>query len=190
MERMERMEPPRTSDATGAAVLPTIRDVPGFPGPGITFKDITPLLADPATFEAAVCAMAAPFAGSADKVAGIEARGFLFGVALAMRLGLGFVPLRKAGKLPRRTLAESYALEYGDATLEVHQDAFGPADRVLVVDDVLATGGTAAAAVRLVRRTGASVAGFTALLSLGLCPGGPPELAGVPTRFVLPGTPE
>ncbi|MDJ1130536.1 adenine phosphoribosyltransferase [Streptomyces iconiensis] len=174
-----------TSPDANAAVLSTIRDVPGFPDPGITFKDITPLLADPVAFAAAVAAMAEPFAGRTDKVAGIEARGFLFGVSLAARLGLGFVPLRKAGKLPGRTLAESYALEYGEATLEVHQDAFQPTDRVLVVDDILATGGTAAAAVRLVRRTGASVAGFTALLALDLLPEWP-GLADVTTHFVLP----
>ncbi|MDQ1029484.1 adenine phosphoribosyltransferase [Streptomyces umbrinus] len=154
-----------------AILLHTIIDVPGYPRPGIVFKDITPLLADPIALAKVVQAMADPFKGRIDKVAGIEARGFILAPLLAARLGTGFVPLRKAGKLPRATWSENYELEYGQATLEVHRDAFAPEENVLIVDDVLATGGTAAAALRLVERAGAVPSGFTALLDLGLLPG-------------------
>jgi adenine phosphoribosyltransferase len=128
-----------------------IRDIPDYPQPGIIFKDITPLLADGPAFAAVVDALAD---GNADvtKVAGIEARGFILAAPVAYVLGAGFVPVRKQGKLPAETYAESYELEYGKATIEVHSDGFGPGDRVLIVDDVLATGGTAAATAELVRR--------------------------------------
>jgi adenine phosphoribosyltransferase len=134
-----------------------IRDVPDYPQPGVLFKDITPLLAGPY--------------GHVDKVVGIEARGFILAAPVACRLGAGFVPVRKQGKLPAQTIAESYQLEYGTATVEVHADAFAPGDQVLVVDDVLATGGTAAATASLVRRSGAQVAAIAVMLELGFLDG-------------------
>ena len=149
-----------------------IRDVPDFPKPGIDFKDITPLLADHATFSATIDALAAPHRDSAiDVVAGIEARGFVLGAPVALTLQAGFAPVRKKGKLPGSTVEASYDLEYGSATLEVTADAFAPGARVLVVDDVLATGGTAAATVDLVRRCGAEVVGVSVLLELGFLDG-------------------
>lgn len=145
-----------------------IRDVPDFPTPGILFRDITPLLADPAAFSEAVSAMAAPFQHSAvSKVMGIEARGFLFGAAIARELGAGLVPARKSGKLPRESLRVTYGLEYGRDSLEIHSDAFGRGERVLVADDVLATGGTARAAAELAEKLGAEVVGLTFLIELG-----------------------
>jgi adenine phosphoribosyltransferase len=144
-----------------------IRDVPGFPRPGIVFRDITPLLADPAAFRTAVDAIVdAVGARRVDKVLGVEARGFILAAPVAYCLGAGFVPVRKAGKLPRPVAAEAYALEYGTDHLEIHDDALGPGERVLVVDDVLATGGTAAAAVALVERLGAEVAGVAFVIEL------------------------
>lgn len=149
-----------------------VRDVPDFPEPGIAFKDITPLLADPSALRAAVDAMVAPHVEEGiTKVVGIEARGFIFGAPIALALGAGFVPMRKAGKLPHTTVSESYDLEYGSASLEVHADAFGPADRVLVVDDVLATGGTARAAMSLVAGAGGVVTGCAFLIELGFLDG-------------------
>jgi adenine phosphoribosyltransferase len=147
-----------------------IRDVPDYPQPGVVFKDITPLLADGAAFNAVIDALAATY-GPVDKVAGIEARGFILAAPVASRLGVGFVPIRKQGKLPGATFAQEYALEYGTATVEVLTDAFGPADRVLVIDDVLATGGTARASVDLVERSGAKVAGISVLLELSFLVG-------------------
>ena len=147
-----------------------IRDVPDFPEPGISFKDITPLLADGPAFAAVVGALAAGH-GRIDKVAGIEARGFILAAPVATRRGCGFVPVRKAGKLPARTYREDYQLEYGTATIEVHTDAFSPGDQVLIVDDVLATGGTALATADLVRRAGAEVAGIAVLLELSFLHG-------------------
>lgn len=157
----------RALDAVADALRAAVRDVPDFPSPGILFKDITPLLADPRLFVAAAQAMAAPFRDDAvTHVLGIESRGFIFGGAVAVELGAGFVPARKAGKLPARTETVSYALEYGSATLEVHADAFPAGARVLVVDDVIATGGTAAAACELVERLQSTVVGCTFLISL------------------------
>src|ERR1700678_456956 len=147
-----------------------IRDVPDYPQPGVMFKDITPLLADGKAFGAVIRGLAAGY-GSVDKVAGIEARGFILAAPVACRLGAGFVPIRKKGKLPGATFAQDYELEYGTATLEVHTDAFAPSDRVLVIDDVLATGGTARATADLVRRSGAQVAGFAVLLVLSFLNG-------------------
>ena len=144
-----------------------VRDVPDFPQPGILFKDITPLLADAKGFAAALAAMAEPWRESGlDAVAGIESRGFILGAALAHVLGTGFVPVRKPGRLPARTLSQEYALEYGTDRLEVHADALPPGARVLLVDDVLATGGTLRAALSLLQRQGADVAGAAVLLEI------------------------
>ena len=149
-----------------------LRDVPDFPRPGIVFKDITPVLADGDAFAAAVADLAAPWrAAPPDAVAGIESRGFILGAALALSLRCGFVPVRKPGKLPARTLAQEYQLEYGSDRLEIHADALPPGARVLVVDDVLATGGTLCAATALLRRQGASVIGAGVLVELAFLHG-------------------
>ncbi len=157
---------------TGVADLirAKIRDIRDYPQPGIVFKDITPLLADGPAFGAVVGALAAGHE-PVDKVAGIEARGFILAASVACQLGAGFVPVRKQGRLPGPTYAQSYQLEYGTATIEVHQDAFEPGDRVLVVDDVLATGGTAEATADLVRRAGAQVEAVAVILELGFLDG-------------------
>jgi adenine phosphoribosyltransferase len=147
-----------------------VRDVPDYPQPGVVFKDITPLLADGKAFSAVVDGLAALY-GPVDKVVGIEARGFILAAPVACRIGAGFVPVRKKGKLPGVTFAQDYVLEYGTATLEVLTDAFLPSDRVLVIDDVLATGGTAQATVNLVRRFGAEVTGFAVLIELSFLNG-------------------
>ncbi len=143
-----------------------MRDVVGFPQPDVTFKDITPVLADAAAFADTVAWLAAPFAGKVDTVAAIEARGFILGAPVAYALGTGLVPVRKVGKLPAATMSEAYMLEYGEATLEMHIDAVGPGDRVLIVDDVIATGGTLLATASVLRRAGAVVVGVAALLEL------------------------
>ena len=153
-----------------------IRDVPDFPQPGVVFKDITPLLADHDAFSAVVRALAEAGRDGdgntvVDKVVGMEARGFILAAPVALALGAGFVPVRKAGKLPGETHAVSYALEYGEATLEVHEDGIDQGDRVLLVDDVLATGGTAAAAWDLLERTGADVVAFECVVELGFLGG-------------------
>ncbi len=145
-----------------------LRDVPDFPRPGILFKDITPVLADADAFAAVVAEMAAPWRGERlDAVVGIESRGFILGAALAHELGAGFVPVRKPGKLPARTLSLDYALEYGSDRLQIHADALPAGARVVVVDDVLATGGTLKAALALTRQQGAEVIGAAVLLELG-----------------------
>ncbi len=148
-----------------------IRDVEDFPEPGIVYKDITPLLLDPDAFNSAIDVMVAPWLAAEPgkeitKVAGIESRGFIFGVPIAERLSVGFVPIRKQGKLPSDAISQNYNREYGPDTIEVHTDATGPGDRVLVVDDVLATAGTALAAATLIGATGATVAGFSILIEL------------------------
>jgi adenine phosphoribosyltransferase len=153
-----------------------IRDVPDFPQPGVVFKDITPLLADHDAFSAVVRALAEPGRDAdgntvVDKVVGMEARGFILAAPVALALGAGFVPVRKAGKLPGRTHAVSYALEYGEATLEVHEDGIDHGDRVLLVDDVLATGGTADATRQLVERCGGTVHAFAVLMDLSFLHG-------------------
>ena len=149
-----------------------IRDVPDFPKPGITFKDITPLLADPVAFAEVVDRLAEPFVGRGiTKVVGIEARGFVVAAPVAHRLGAGFVPVRKPGKLPWETRAVSYELEYGEETLEMHTDALAPGERVLVIDDVLATGGTARATAELVEQGGGVVHGLAVLLELSFLRG-------------------
>jgi adenine phosphoribosyltransferase len=144
-----------------------IKDVPDFPVPGILFRDITPLLREPAALKAAIEGMVAPWRDSrVDLVAAMEARGFMFGGAMAMLLGAGFVPVRKEGKLPRETVSVDYVLEYRDDVLHVHADAVEPGQRVLVVDDVIATGGTAAAVVKLIERLGGTVVGAQFLVEL------------------------
>lgn len=144
-----------------------IRDVPDFPKPGIVFKDITPLLGSPQALRAAIDAMAEfEWEGAVDRIAGIESRGFLFGVPLALRLGVGFTPIRKPGKLPWRTDKIDYALEYGTDTLEIHQDGVQPGERVVVVDDLLATGGTLKAACDLIEGIGGVVAGCAIAVEL------------------------
>ena len=163
----------------------TLRDVPDFPKPGILFKDITPLLKHPAALKEVEDRLTAAFQDRGiTAVLGIESRGFLFGVLLARRLGVGFVPVRKAGKLPADTIAESYALEYGEATLELHTDAVGPKDTVVIVDDLLATGGTAAASVRLARKLGATVAGVAFVIELTFLNGRAP-LDGIPVTSLI-----
>ena len=144
-----------------------IRAIPDFPLPGILFRDITPLLKDKQGFKAAIDLFVDAYRGkSIDYVVGIEARGYMLGAPLAYAIGAGFVPVRKPGKLPYSKLSESYALEYGTNSLEIHEDALGNGDRVLVVDDLLATGGTAAATRRLLERLGAHVEGFAFLIEL------------------------
>lgn len=163
-----------------------LRTVPDFPKPGIAFKDITPVLADPALFSVAVERLKAPYReGAVTHVVGVEARGFWFGAALAERLGAGFVPARKPGKLPAATLREAYALEYGTDAIEIHADALGPGARVLVHDDVIATGGTAAATARLVRRAGAEVVGFSFFVELAFLGGRAHLPEGVPVHAVI-----
>ena len=168
---------------------PLIRDVPDFPQPGVVFKDITPLLADPDALGAVVKALAGHGRDAGDrtivdKVVGIEARGFILAAPVALELGAGFVPVRKQGKLPGDTHEVSFALEYGEATLAVHRDAFAPGDRVLVVDDVLATGGTVAATAELVRRCEASVQHVAVLMELSFL-GGRDRLAGLDATALL-----
>jgi len=149
-----------------------IRDVPDFPKPGILFKDITPVLSDPDAMNFVCDALCAPFRDAGvTKVLGIESRGFIFGTPVAASLGVGFVPARKPGKLPWKTTAVSYELEYGVDSLEIHRDAVGPDDRVLIVDDLLATGGTAQACMKLVRALDADIAGVAFLIELGFLQG-------------------
>ena len=144
-----------------------IRDVPDFPEPGIVFRDITPVLADPIAFSTIIDLIVVHFGrGNVDKVVGIEARGFILAAPVAYHFGAGVVPVRKKGKLPSDTVDEEYSLEYGSATLEIHRDAVAPGERVLVVDDVLATGGTARAAASLVERIGGKVCGISCLIEL------------------------
>lgn len=147
------------------------REVPDFPKPGVLFKDLTPLFRDPEAFDVVLDDIAARWVGAVDVVAGVEARGFIIGAPLALRMSLGFVPIRKAGKLPGDTHARSYDLEYGTATIEVTTDAFTAGHRVLLVDDVLATGGTAAAACDLVEGAGAQVVALEMLLELSFLHG-------------------
>lgn len=159
-------------EATAGAVRRSIRDVPDFPKPGILFKDITPVLLDSALFARTTEAMAAPFrAGRISHVVAIESRGFILGAPVAQALGAAFVPVRKPGKLPSRTVREAYALEYGTDALEMHADALRGAGNVLVVDDVLATGGTAAATCRLVEQVGARVTACAFLVELAFLGG-------------------
>jgi adenine phosphoribosyltransferase len=172
------------SHVSEAKLRAAIRDVPDFPKPGIVFKDITPVLADPELFRAALGAMEDRWKGQVDVIAGIESRGFLFGAPLADRMGCSYVPVRKAGKLPWKTRRVQYALEYGTDSLEIHEDAFAAGARVLIVDDLLATGGTAAATARLVEEAGGTVAGFTFLVSLSFLDG-TKRIAGYPVQSLV-----
>ncbi len=162
-----------------------IRDIPDYPQPGVMFRDITPLLGDPAAFSASIGALAEPHLGQVDLVAGVEARGFMFAAPVAHRLGVGFVPVRKSGKLPHTTVTETYELEYGTDSLEMHADALAPSSRAIVVDDLLATGGTARAACRLVERGGASVAAVLFVIELSAL-NGRTKLAAYDVRSLLP----
>jgi adenine phosphoribosyltransferase len=150
-----------------------IRTIPDHPKPGILFRDVTTLLGDAQGFKAAIAQMTEPFRTvPVDAVAGIEARGFILGGAVADRLGCGFVPVRKKGKLPWKTIGQEYALEYGTDTIEIHEDAIKPGERILIVDDLIATGGTALAAAKLIRRSQGEIVGATFIIDL-------PELGGV-----------
>jgi adenine phosphoribosyltransferase len=150
----------------------SIREVPDFPKPGILFYDITTMIRDPRALVDAIDLLTAPFVDRGiTAVVGMESRGFIFGVPVAERLSVGFVPVRKPGKLPAETVREEYELEYGTDSLEMHKDAVGPGDRVLVIDDLLATGGTAEATVRMIRGTGAEVAGAAFVIELGFLNG-------------------
>ena len=149
-----------------------IRDVPDFPVPGIVFKDITPVLKDPKALASVIDSLADVYKDKEiDSVVGIESRGFIIGTPLALKLGVPFVPIRKEGKLPFKKHKVSYKLEYGEATIEMHTDALGPGDRVLIVDDLLATGGTTAASIELVEKLGATVVGCAFVIELGFLRG-------------------
>lgn len=162
-----------------------IRDIPDFPKPGILFKDITPLLGDPAALKAAVQALAEPYRdANLTAVAAVESRGFIFASAVAVELGCGFVPLRKPNKLPAETASATYELEYGIDTIEVHTDAIRPGDRVAIIDDLIATGGTAVAAVELVQRLGGHLVGCSFLIDLAFL-GGASRLAAHPVHTVI-----
>src|ERR1700757_4433901 len=173
----------QAGDELAGLITILVRDVPDSPQVGVVFKDITPLLADGKAFAAVVDALAATY-GPVDKVAGIEARGFILAAPVACRLGVGFVPIRKQGKLPGARYAQDYDLEYGTATIEVLTDAFAPGERVLVIDDVLATGGTARATADLVQRAGAQVTGLAVLLELSFL-NGRARLADLPVTALL-----
>jgi adenine phosphoribosyltransferase len=162
-----------------------IRDIPDFPEPGVVFKDITPVLADGPAFTMLIDSLAAPFHDTGvSKVAGIEARGFTLASPVAGRLHAGFIPVRKPGKLPYHTVREDYTLEYGTDSLEIHTDSAVPGEKILLVDDVIATGGTAAAAIRLLRGIGADVVGFAVFIELGFLDGAR-MLDGVPLHALV-----
>jgi adenine phosphoribosyltransferase len=162
-----------------------VRDVPDFPQPGIVFKDLTPLLAEPKAFTTCLDLFAEEWAGQhLDAIVGIESRGFIFGAALAARMNVAFVPARKPGKLPREVIRAEYVLEYGTDALEMHADALRPGARIVIVDDVIATGGTAAAVVSLARRSGAEVVGCGFVIELGFL-AGREKLPGVPIRSLI-----
>jgi len=160
------------SKITPADLRRAIRNVPDFPQPGIQFKDITPVLADPRLFSGCIDLLTANYQpGAVDAVVGIDARGFIFAAAAALKLQAGFVPVRKRGKLPHQTYEESYHLEYGSNTIAIHVDAFQPGSRVLLVDDLLATGGTAAAAAALVQKAGGNILEISFFIELGFLKG-------------------
>ena len=168
-----------------AAITAAIRNVPDFPQPGIQFKDITPVLADPRLFAASIDLLTDGFKpGDVDVVVGIDARGFIFASAAALKLGAGLVPVRKKGKLPYKTIEQSYSLEYGTNTLALHVDALQPGQRALLVDDLLATGGTAGAAAALVQKLGGRLIGVNFLIELAFLKGRE-KLAGLPVRSLV-----
>jgi adenine phosphoribosyltransferase len=170
---------------TVAELASAVRTVPDFPKPGIQFKDITPVLADARLFAGCVDLLtSAVVSGSVDAVVGIDARGFIFAAAAALKLQAGFVPVRKAGKLPYKTYEETYSLEYGSSTVAIHVDALRPGTRVMLVDDLLATGGTAAAAAALVKRVGAEIVEIAFFLELGFLHGRE-RLKGFPVRSLV-----
>lgn len=161
------MTPDASRAETARLVGSLLRDVPDFPEPGVLFKDITPLIGDGAALAAVARVMAEPYRDAGvTSVVGLEARGFIFGTAVALELGVGFVPVRKVGKLPAQTVSLDYSLEYGTATIEIHEDAVSAGERVVVVDDVLATGGTAEAAVELLEQVGAEVVAVDVVVEL------------------------
>jgi adenine phosphoribosyltransferase len=177
MSTTSRTDFPRVRDA--------IREIPDFPKPGILFKDITPILNDPATFAEVIAGLTARYRPMRiDKIAAMESRGFVFGAPLAANIGAGFVPLRKFGKLPFRTVSETFDLEYGTETLEVHTDAIRSGERVIIIDDLLATGGTAEASVRLVRRVGGDVVEMAFVVELAFLDGRR-RLAGIPVYSMV-----
>lgn len=162
-----------------------IRDIPDFPKPGILFKDITPLLQNPAALKETVTQLSSVIdSGSITCVAGIESRGFIFGAAVACELGVGFIPIRKPGKLPAETLSETYELEYGTDTIEMHSDAVNENDQVLLIDDLLATGGTMGAAIRLIEKAGARVAHIAFVVELDFLKGRD-KLEGYPVTSLI-----
>jgi adenine phosphoribosyltransferase len=184
LARLEGILRPMNSESVDR-LRTAIRNVPDFPKPGILFKDITPILGDGALFRLAVeCLLDGADGEEIDKIVGIDARGFIFGAALAHHLGVGFVPVRKKGKLPHTTRGVAYALEYGEAEVEIHVDAVRPGERVLIIDDLLATGGTAAAAVELVQGSGAEIVGIAFLIELTFL-AGRAKLPDVPVWSVL-----
>jgi len=173
------------SEITPAQLDKAIRNIPDFPKPGIQFKDITPVLADARLFRACVELLTENFRpGSVDAVVGIDARGFIFAAAAALKLEAGFVPVRKKGKLPYGTYEQSYDLEYGSNTIAIHTDAVKPGSRVLLIDDLLATGGTASAAAALLRRVGADILELIFLIELGFLKGRE-KLQGFPVRSLI-----
>jgi len=170
---------------TAGELQKAIRNIPNFPKPGIQFKDITPVLADPRLFRGSIELLTAPFKpGQVDAVVGIDARGFIFAAGVALKLNAGFVPVRKKGKLPHTTYEQAYDLEYGTATIAVHTDAFAPGSRVLLVDDLLATGGTAAAAAQLVQKAGARIVEIAFVIELAALRGRQ-KLKGWPVRSLV-----
>jgi len=173
------------SKITAGDLQRAIRNIPDFPQPGIQFKDITPVLADARLFSGCVDLLTAGYQpGSVDSVVGIDARGFIFAAAAALRLQAGFVPVRKRGKLPHQTYEQSYELEYGSNTIAIHVDAFQPGSRVLLVDDLLATGGTAAAAAALVQKAGGKILEISFIIELGFLKGRE-KLKGYPVRSLV-----
>lgn len=173
------------SHPTAAEIQNAIRNVPDFPKPGIQFKDITPVLADARLFAGAIDLLTEKFSpGAVDAVVGIDARGFIFAAAAAVKLQAGFVPVRKQGKLPYQTIEQDYALEYGSATVAIHTDALKPGSRVLLVDDLLATGGTSAAAAALVHKLGATILEASFLIELSFL-NGRDKLKGFPVRSLV-----
>ena len=176
---------PAATAVTAPEIERAIRNVPDFPKPGIQFKDITPVLADARLFAGSIDLLTEKFQpGSVDAVVGIDARGFIFAAAAATKLRAGFVPVRKKGKLPYKTIEQDYALEYGHATVAMHTDALKPGARVVLIDDLLATGGTSAAAVELVKKLGAQILEITFLIELKFL-NGREKLKGLPVRSIV-----